>query len=270
VSVTQCIICGSSTKYYFTKNFHRYGLGAVDYYRCQSCGFTISKTHAEMSNGDWESLNFECHAAYQGGEFNPDDPRWLERLQSQANVLHDASQVGFLKSDARWLDYACGDGKLSALLSQPRYNLTMMKYDRYMPKREGFLEESDLLSRHFDFVVTTSVFEHFIRREQLDAVNALVSEDGVLGVHTLVCENVPADDKWFYLLPVHCSFHTNKSMSLLLQQWGYTSSVYNVESRLWLCFRAASTDVEAKVERANRRLNKPFYIHKNGFVDYWH
>jgi len=265
----QCIICGSSTEYYFTKNFHRYGLGGVDYYRCQSCGFTISKTHAEMSSADWESLNFEYHASYQGRDFNPDDPRWGARLKSQANVLYDASQVGFLKPSGRWLDYACGDGKLSALLSKPPYHLTMMNYDKYMPKKDGFLEPGDLKPGHFDFVITTSVFEHFTRREQFDAVQALVSDNGVLGIHTLVCENVPADDSWFYLLPVHCSFHTNKSMSLLLEQWGYTCSVYNLESRLWFCFRATVADVDAKVECANRRLNQPVYIHKNGFVDYW-
>jgi hypothetical protein len=121
----------------------------------------------------------------------------------------------------------------------------------------------------FDFVITTAVFEHLTLREQFDYVEALLSENGVLGLHTLVCENVPADPTWFYLLPVHCAFHTNRSMEILFRQWGYACSVYNVAAETWLWFKNDSQEVEAVIGWANLRADGPHYVFKRGFVDYW-
>lgn len=263
----KCAICASGMAFIFSKQFDVHGLTKVNYWRCCNCGFTMSKTHAEMSASEWQSLNYGYHSSYQGKDSNPDDPRWIARLQSQATVLSDAAWIGLLDRDGRWLDFGCGDGKLSELLK--RHNLTLLKYDRYMTGREDFLDDGAITPRSFDFVITTSVFEHFILREQFDSVEALVSDSGVLGLHTMVCENVPCDASWFYLVPVHCAFHTNKSMSLLFEQWGYAASVYNVDARLWLWFKRPPADIKERVERANRQPNGPFYIFNNGFVDYW-
>jgi hypothetical protein len=248
-----CIICGSGTRFFFAKRFDVHGLGEVEYWRCDHCGFTLSKTHAEMSQADWERLNREHHAAYQGTGIDAGDPRWLTRLESQAEVLKGAAARGLIRP-GRWLDYACGDGKLSDLLRE-RGGPELAKYDRYM-RQPGYLDEAALAPRSFDFVVTTSVFEHLTRREQFDAIEALVAGDGVLGLHTLVCEEVPQDPSWFYLAPVHCAFHTNRSMEILFRQWGYTASVYSVPARLWLWLRREPGNVEG-------------YEFKRGFVDYW-
>ena len=263
----RCIICNSEMLYYFQKQFHIFGLGTVEYFRCQNCGFVLSKTHAEMSRSKWESLNQEYHT-YQGKDYNLDDPRWITRLQCQARVLDDAVQIGLLDMNGRSLDYACGDGKLSNLLKTDK-SITLLKYDKYMPSQRDFLDDSQLIPESFDFIITTSVFEHFTERQHFDSVETLVSQNGVFGIHTRVCEVIPLDDSWFYLLPVHCAFHTNKSMSILFEQWGYTSSVYNVDARLWLWFKTPHLNVKTCVDRANSRPNGPFYVYKKGFVDYW-
>ena len=221
-----------------------------------------------MAPAEWERVNHECHASYQGTESDPGDPKWNTRLQNQTRMLNDLQEVGLLNRNDRWLDYACGDAKLSGLL-RTHHNLNLLNYERYMPKWEGYFQESELVPGVFDFVITTSVFEHFTRREQFDFVQALVSKNGVLGVHTLVCENVPADPRWFYLNPVHCAFHTNRSMEILFRQWGYACSVYNVDAQLWLWFKNDPQDVEAAIGRANLRAGGLYYVFKRGFVDYW-
>jgi hypothetical protein len=221
-----------------------------------------------MAPQDWETLNHDIHSDYQGTESDPRDPKWFSRLQKQARLLNDAQEVGLLNREDRWLDYACGDGKISDML-RTRYNLNLMKHERYMPTTEGYLEEKELGPRSFDFVITTAVFEHLCHREQFDFIENLVAKDGVLGLHTLVCEHVPADPTWFYLNPVHCACHTNRSMQVLFEQWGYTSSVYHVDSQLWLWFKQDPDAVEAKVKQANLRADGPTYIFKRGFVDYW-
>lgn len=262
-----CIICDGTMAFHFSKTFDSFGLTKVDYWRCDDCGFSISKTHADMSPAEWTALNEAYHSAYLGSEANPDDPRWIERLQSQSRLLDDAAGLGLLKAQGRWLDYACGDGKLSELLEGS--GRTLLKYDRYMGGRAGYLSDAALRSRSFDFVITTSVFEHLTRREHFDSIENLLSDEGVLGLHTLVREEIPRDPDWFYLLPVHCAFHTNRSMSRLLQQWGYVSSVYNVDARLWLCFKKMPAALREQIERANRRPQGPQYILADGFVDYW-
>ena len=254
--------------FFISKEFHEFGLDTAEYWRCCDCGFVVSKTHVEMAPEDWERLNHRVHSAYQGTDSDSNDPKWYARLQKQARVLRDVQEIGLLNRNDRWLDYACGDGKLSGLL-RTRYNLNLLKYERYIPHEAGYIEDSELVPGSFDFVITTAVFEHFTHREQFDFVQGLVSKNGVLGLHTLVCENVPADPAWFYLVPVHCAFHTNRSMEVLFQQWGYTCSVYNVDSQLWLWFKNDPQEVEAVIERANSRANSPTYLIKRGFVDYW-
>ncbi|MDQ3112245.1 MAG: hypothetical protein M3R17_20360, partial [Bacteroidota bacterium] len=36
-------------------------IGAVHYYKCSNCGFTTSRTHNELSEQDWEKLNYKFH-----------------------------------------------------------------------------------------------------------------------------------------------------------------------------------------------------------------
>lgn len=264
-----CIICSFPMHYFFSKQIKGYNLtNPFDYWKCENCGFVISKTHAELSRSDWEKINHLYHSSYQGKDLNPDDLGWIERLQSQAAVLSDLIHIGLLDAADKWLDFACGDGKLSSILKES-YDLILLNYDRYMPARKGFLTDNELREKAFDLVITTSVFEHLTKREDYDFIESLVSDDGILGLHTVVCENVPCDPSWFYLLPVHCAFHTNRSMSILFQQWGYKASIYNVDARLWLWFKTNCRKVRAIVNRANVRPKGPEYIYKDGFVDYW-
>ena len=86
--------------------------------------------------------------------------------------------------------------------------------------------ESKLKKRSYGLVLNNAVFEHVTNRETLDNIESFVTPKGCLAIHTLVPETIPKDSRWMYLLPVHCSFHTNKSMDILMKQWGYKCSVY--------------------------------------------
>jgi hypothetical protein len=92
-----------------------------------------------------------------------------------------------------------------------------------------------------------------------------------MGIHTLVAEKIPASADWFYLLPVHCAFYTNKSMQLLFDQWGYSASIYHMNSRLWIWFKTDPGAVEKIVKDANARPGREYFTYhfKRGFMDYW-
>ncbi len=263
-----CVICNSPTKPFLSKNFIQFDLGKIDYVKCVNCGFVISKTHYEMTDAEWENLNQKWVSLYQGSDFNPEDPRWMERLNNQANIIGDIAELGLLPA-GDWLDYGAGDGKLADALKQ-RFNLDFNKYE-HSSNRKDYLSDEGLRPGRFSFLLNTSVMEHLRSRAALDGLFDLMSKNGVMGIHTLVMENIPHDTEWFYLLSVHCSFYTNMAMQILFEQKGYTCSIYNVASRLWFWFKQPAEAIKPAIEQANKRNKGEFYhyIFKEGFVDYW-
>jgi len=113
------------------------------------------------------------------------------------------------------------------------------------------------------------VAEHVTKREHLDGINACVSENGRLIIHTRISEEIPKDPNWFYLLPVHCAFHTNKSMSLLMQQWGYVSSIYCPTARLWVLLKNENQNLFKLIQAINNEFQNEYLYGKLGFMDYW-
>ena len=263
-----CLICNSAnTSEYFSKDFQgKFQLDQVEYWRCKNCGFVFSKTHYDMSNKDWEGLNIKYHSSYHGSSNCPDDPNWLERLKTQAATIIKLSRLKALPISLPWVDWGCGDGKLANFLNENQ--LPTLKYERYEKDGNDYLNDADLFSIKYSLVINTSVFEHVREREILESINSLVDDNGVLAIHTLVTEKIHRDSTWFYLLPVHCSFFTNKSMQILFETWEYKVSIYHVPSRMWFWFRKNSNFIKRLFDQ--NRINKDmgFYF-KEGFMDYW-
>jgi len=268
----RCEICGGESRFDFSKTFDAFGLGRVDYWRCVDCGFVLSRTHAEMTSDEWTAMNAACHGAYQGQAENPLDPKWRTRLAAQARAIAALAAGGLLDPAERWLDFGCGDGVLSDLLAA-EHDLNLLKYDEYMAAAHGgagYLPDAALAPEAFNFVLTTSVFEHLVRRAEWDRIEALVKRPGgAFGLHTLVAERVPSNPDWFYLEPPHAAFFSNEAMRRLFEAWGYRCSIYSVAASLWLFFRDEPSVVEAGVERVNALgLAEPFAF-QTGFLDYW-
>lgn len=257
---------------YFSKTFKVHSLGRVDYVICEHCGMVVSKSHFEMSAERWQELNYDYHRAFQGSDECPDDPKWVQRLQDQKDVIKELAIHQIIPRVRPWVDWGCGDGKLSNLLGEEGFRL--MKFDRYMSdSNSDYLSEKELKEQEFDLVITTSVFEHLLSVEFLDEINRLVSTNGVLATHTMVREVIPRNPEWFYLLPVHCTFHTNKSMEILFNRWGYKASVYSPLSRLWFFFKCDVDRIEQKIANLNKQKKhqtaETAYYFKKGFMDYW-
>lgn len=250
----KCFVCGGEMSPFMKKFFGMEHLDTCEYVRCENCGLVIAKTLYEMPRSRWEKLNRECHAAYQNTDALDVDPRWLERLQAQAKVLNELVNVGIIEKSARAVDYGAGDGKLSDMCKP-----WLMKFDEYMARpNENYLTE--LKPASFDFVITCSVFEHLLGAADVEKIFALLKSDGIMALHTLICEEIPRDPNWFYLQPVHCTFWTNAAMKIIFRQYNFKACAYHVESRLWLMFRDA--------ERILRLKNSEWILAED-FVDYW-
>lgn len=261
------MVCDGRGRPSFSKEFGGLcGLGRVEYTRCQDCGFTWSDTHFRMPPDEWNSVNERYHRQYFGTEHNADDPRWIARLQAQQALLLTMRRDSIFDDSLPAIDWGCGDGKLADMLNAS--GLPVGKYDKFIDhQRPGYLRDGALQPGRFGLVINTSVFEHVLDLGTLDAIEACVHPSrGVLAVHTLVSEEVPQDPAWFYLLPVHVSFFSNRSMSLLMQRWRYAASLYDVESRMWLMFREEA--ISRRAFDVARTAGRDAYV-SGGFMDYW-
>jgi hypothetical protein len=274
----KCLICQSDQTYYFSKTYETppcdefmKHIGPVDYYRCNNCGFVISKTHCELDNQSWSELNDKCHRYLEDTKNARDNIR--ENLGNQPPYAEQAMMLAVMRkheliSNNKWLDYAAGPGTLSKIL-KTYFNINLPIHDSFIQYDTEATRIETPLQGSYNVVINSAMFEHILCREDLDQVNNLVSRNGALVLHTVICDNIPKDPNWFYLKPaVHTAFHTNASMSLLMQQWGYTCSTYCPKSKCWTLFKT-NDGIEHKIQQIHRELQSDWLIFKNGFVDYW-
>lgn len=243
-------------------------IGEVIYYRCTNCGFTISKTHCELDNYKWEKLNSDFHhfieREYVRVQMQSHQPPYLQ----QALMIAVLSSNGIINSK-NMLDYAGGYGTLSNILKK-YFNINLPIYDPYIHQNDTNLYITKDLLKKYKVVINSAMFEHITTRTILDEINNCVEEDGCLIIHTVICENIPKDPNWFYLKPpVHCAFHTNKSMEILMQQWNYQASVYCPTSKCWVLFKKRRSDIQKKINAINQAFQNDYFYYKDGFVDYW-
>ena len=250
---------------HLVKRFDELELGDVAYVRCGACGFVASETHVAMSDSQWGRLNEAYHLNSFGRSDNPYNRN--QRYFSQALMLSVLFRQGIIQS-GKWLDWGSGRGSLSLQLDT-HFGLRLDNFDKFMEPTVFPVRESELLVRGYSLVTSTAVFEHVRDRETLDEIESHVSPGGCLAIHTLVRGEVPSDPGWMYLLPVHCAFHTNRSMDLLMAQWGYRCSIYNEHAKMWIMFKRAPQDVEREVTLLNKVLGWKCIHFKAGFMDFW-
>lgn len=264
----KCLVCRDLMHYFFTKKFNDFGLGDVDYWQCGNCGFVSAKTLLDLSEKDWKDLNEKFHTNYHFTDKCYFDANWTKRLEAQAKTTRGLKDAGALTQKKPWLDYGCGDAKLSVFFSKE--GISVLNYDQYAGKHVAkIIKKDDLKDGGFDMVISTSVFEHVRTLDSLDRMEKLVSENGCFAIHTLVREKIPNDPNWFYLLPVHCSLFTNKSMQILFDRWRYNFSIYNVPARLWFWYKRKPDEIENVLENVNEQYGEREFFVKDGFMDYW-
>lgn len=260
-----CIICNTGMEYYFSKTFNVYGLTNCDYNKCPNCGFAASKTHYELSTSEWSKLNLIFHTDSNNREDNPYNRN--QRYFNQALMISILNKNGLFKNE-NFLDWASGIGSVS-ILAKELFDIKLYNYDKYIEPHINSVNEDFLKERSFDLVVNCALFEHITSRDTLDEIESLVSDNGAFAIHTLIPDVVPKDPEWMYLLPVHCSFHTNSSMQMLMDQWGYKCSLYNEHSKLWLLFKREPEEIKPIIDQVNKLLGWEYLKFKSGFMDYW-
>ena len=263
-----CMICGASMSFYFSKPFNQYSLTDVDYWLCPDCGFAASKTHFDLNQAEWEALNVTFHTAHNKREDDPYNRR--QRYFNQAQMLYLMRRHGLIHEN-HWLDWGSGEGDVSVQLKE-HFGIKLENFDQYIHPFINPVRQPELKNKvaSCNLVLSTAVFEHVRSRQILDEIESLVAETGCFAIHTLVRGAIPKDPEWMYLLPVHCAFYTNRSMQLLMDAWGYTCSVYNEYAKMWVLFRQESTsEIRNSVLHLNQIMGWEYLHYKESFMDYW-
>lgn len=270
-SYMKCIICNSESKPFLTKDFGKTpysfimkGIGLVDYHKCSNCGFTLSKTHANMDNQQWVKINSDFHHYLENNITETNQPPYIE----QAIMLKLLQENQIINLDSA-LDFAGGYGTLSKILKK-YLSIDLSVYDPYVKgfNKINYVKKEEL--KKYDVLINSALFEHLYTRESFDEINNLVSDSGFMIIHTVICENIPKDVNWFYMEPpVHCAFHTNMSMSILMKQWNYQASIYCPSAKSWILIKKEDSRIKDKIETINGELQTKYFIYKDGFVDYW-
>lgn len=268
------MICGCESTFAFRKSWHvepgaslMSKVQPVLYFRCSGCGFTFSQTHRELAREKWIELNEAYHNWFESSDLEhrtSNQPPYPE----QAFMLALLHQAGLIRLDSA-LDFAGGQGTMHKLLAD-FFGLDFPIYDPYLGISGDPRYLNELPREPVSTVFNSAMFEHVLSRSDLDSVNALVRPDGVLIIHTVVCNEVPNDPSWFYLEPpVHTAFHTNASMEILMNQWGYKESLYCPQSKCWILFRKPPDRLVHRAKELNQRLQAHWFFHSDGFMAYW-
>ena len=232
----------------------------------------VSKTLYEMSHEEWSAFNYSAHKDYFSGVIKHEelDPKWLKRLDLQANLFAELLEFEVLRYNWRTIDYGAGDGKLADRINTKQGKIWLKKFDEYMkPLDENYLSPEEVVKEGFDFLVSSSVFEHLLgNRGDVEKVIGLVKPNGIMALHTLICEEVPQDSEWYYLLPVpvHCTLWTNKAMKIIYEKSEFIGCSYNVEGQMWIFFR--NFEAWNKLKTCENKLSGTWILSEN-FVDYW-
>lgn len=266
----KCIICNGETNFFLTKQYaepYNKLLKEANFCKCTNCGFTFSDTIFKMTDLEWIKLNNNFHTLLEdsSAEKNINQPPYLQQA-----IMLKLLSVNKIINEDNMLDYAGGLGTLSKLLKK-YFSMEIPIYDPYMKDTNAdlkYIDEANI--KPVSVLVNSALFEHVRNREDLEHVNQCISPDGVLILHTVVCENIPNNSDWFYLTPpVHSALHTNKSMNILMEQWNYESSLYCPSSKCWILFKQEPENIISLINTINLELQTEYLFYKKGFMDFW-
>lgn len=122
---------------YFHKHFELENLSDCEYVRCENCGLVVAKTIYDLDADSWRKLNCKFHGNYQGTDHDPNDPNWISRLKTQAQMFVELFQTNVLDPSGRSVDYGCGDGKLADMINSRLDRIVLNKFDAYMTSISG-------------------------------------------------------------------------------------------------------------------------------------
>lgn len=192
---------------------------------CPLCGDAASDLTMPSSTGRTYAHCRTCDLihAHIGDLLSPKVER--ARYSEHDNTLDNEGYVAMFEeflaravipytSGARALDFGCGPGPVLAHLLRRR-GFIVDVYDPFFFPHRGFL------SREYDLVTSTEVFEHLRDpAEVLETLCGLIAPGGVLAIMTHLHPGVDSfADWWYHRDPTHIVFYSERSLEWISGHW---------------------------------------------------
>tara|TARA_Y100000588_G_scaffold1917_2_gene2783 strand:- start:172 stop:849 length:678 start_codon:yes stop_codon:yes gene_type:complete len=192
----RCPLCRSRGSF-FHKDVRR------EYFKCNKCSLVFIDRDS-LPSLEAEKSQYDLH------ENNPEDFDYRNFLDRLAKPL-----LKRLEPNSLGLDFGCGSGPtLSVMMEEAGHKVSL--YDHiYYP-------EVDLLSKSYDFITATEVFEHLHQpAKDLKILFNSLKTGGWIGIMTKRVLNKEAFTKWHYIQdPTHVCFWSKTTFQWLSKQWG--------------------------------------------------
>lgn len=197
-----CPLCGGAS----ARELHR--SQARSYLRCPRCALVFVPARFQLSR-DAERAVYEQH------QNDPSDPRYRAFL-SRLFVPMRARLV----DGASGLDFGCGPGPLLATMFRES-GVDCAEYDPM------FADDRVLLTRSYDFIACSEVFEHLSDPASVLAqLLPLLRRSGptaLLGVMTKRVTTEAAFATWHYIRdPTHIAFFSDQTFKWIGEHYGLT------------------------------------------------
>lgn len=233
---------------------------------CPSCGNTACSAHYRYTHDNGES--FICRCSRCSLEFmrplvltdvhdrmmeSVDDAEMfnsnvLRTLHKRLIIAPEIAKVRKLlgKNDFSMLDVGCGTGWISRIWgdsgaqvtglepSQPRAKIAQQRGVRVL---SCYAEDLDS-DEHFDLIVVRHVLEHL--EDPVKVLRDFASRLTTNGLLLIIVPNIDCigrklfNTNWTWVLPWHCNFFNQYSLSSLLDLSGYDIvQMYQTPSPLW-------------------------------------
>lgn len=194
----QCPVCAESVVRFFL------AVGELRYWRCPHCLATLLEPRQRLTLGD-ERAEYRLHRN------DPADAGYRAFLARLAEPL-----LARLAPASEGLDFGCGPGPaLSAMLRHAGHR--MRDYD------PAFAPDPAALTRNYDFIACTEVFEHLHQpARELDLLERLLRPCGVLAVMTSFQTDDARFADWQYRRdPTHVVFYRRRTFEVLARARGW-------------------------------------------------
>jgi hypothetical protein len=98
----------------------------------------------------------------------------------------------------------------------------------------------------------------------------LLKPKGALFLQTMVKEEIsPEYFEHLFFFPMCITAPTNRGMRIIMEKFGFISSIYSPSAKSWVLFKEDADGIEEKIKKINSELLSNEIYYKKGFVDYW-
>ena len=194
-SISPCPLC-QSRSLFFHKDIRR------EYFKCGKCSLVFAGRDS-LPSLKTEKSHYDLH------ENNPEDFDYRNFLARLTKPL-----LKRLEPNCSGLDFGCGPGPtLSIMMEEAGHKVGI--YDPiYYP-------EISLLSKSYDFITATEVFEHLHQpAKDLEILFKNLKAGGWIGIMTKRVLNKESFTKWHYIQdPTHVCFWSETTFKWVAKKW---------------------------------------------------